>query len=353
MSSPLRSNQFSGSCARCGADVGAEAGVLLRSAWGGWVVYHPAHAPTPDPDGTTSDASALRSNQRDGECEVCGATVPAGVGVLVSTGFGGWDVYHREHVREPAPPPRRHHPGWHRRRLMSLDIATTGNRYGVDRVLGAAVHIADGTARFWLVDPGPGPMSVAPGKNHGISMEDARAHGESAAQVLEELAALLADHLATKEPLVVWYAPFVLTTLEAELLRHGLTPLSERLAGGLSPVCDPLVLDRHAEPFRSGGRALETVAEWYGIPHERPGHPSSDAATALVLAQVIAACHPAVGRLSRPALHREQVRWHRQSVQEAESKRPDRSVEGKWPLEKVQVLDWQEHEPSWRPTSVL
>ncbi|CAM5396683.1 hypothetical protein SALBM311S_10553 [Streptomyces alboniger] len=238
MNSPVRTNQYAGRCARCGADVAAAAGVLLRSVWGGWVTYHPSHAPTPDPDGTTSDTSAMRSNQRDGECETCGSVVPAGLGVLVNTGFGGWDVYHPEHVREPAPPPRRHHAGWHRRRLMALDIATTGNRYGVDRILGAAVHTTDGTNRFWLIDPGPGTLSVTPRKKHGISVEHARTHGTPAIEALEELTIVLMGQLAAKEPMVVWYAQFVLTTLESELLRHGLTPLSDRLANGISPICD-------------------------------------------------------------------------------------------------------------------
>jgi DNA polymerase-3 subunit epsilon len=309
------------------------------------VAYHPDHAPTPDTDGTTSDASAMRPNQRDGECEACGSIVPTGLGVLVNKGFGGWDVYHREHAREPAPPPRRHHAGWHQRRLMALDIATTGNRCGVDRMLGAAVRITDGTDRSWLIDPGPGPMSVASRKSHGISVERARACGEPALQALEALATAVSEHLAAKEPLVVWHAPFVLTTLETELLRHGLAPLSERLANGLSPVCDPLVLDRHAEPFRPGGRALEAVAEWYGIPHESPGDPSCDTETTLVLAQVIAACHPAVGRLSRPALHREQVGWHEQYAQEAAARRPDKRWNRRWPLESVQALAWEEHDP--------
>lgn len=346
MAGSVRTNRYEGACARCGATVAAEAGVLLRSLWGNWVVYHPAHAPTPEPDGTTSDASAMRPNQREGECEVCGAIVPAGLGVLVATDFGGWDVYHPEHVREPAPPPRRRHPGWHQRRLMAVDIATTGNRYGVDRILGAAVRTTNGTDQSWLIDPGPGPLSVAPLKRHGISVERARTYGVPAAQALDELANALVSHLATKEPMVVWHAPFVLTTLAAELLRHGLTPLADRLFNGLSPICDPLVLDRHAEPFRSGGRALGTVAEWYGIPHEHPGDPSSDAETTLVLARVIAACHPAIGRLSRPALHREQVHWHEQYVQEAESRNPDRDRDHHWPLEGVHVLPWKEHDPA-------
>ncbi|MFE3073525.1 hypothetical protein [Streptomyces sp. NPDC059247] len=343
MSGSVRRNRYEGRCALCGAGVPAESGVLLRSLWGSWVTYHPEHMPAVEPDGTTSDPSALRVNQRDGECEVCGAEVPAGAGVLVNSGFGGWEVYHRDHVREPAPPPRRHHPGWHRRHLVAVDIATTGNRHGVDRVLGAAVHDGDGASRSWTVDPGPGPLSVAPGKNHGVSVAHARATGTPAAEALEELAALLAAHLATKEPLVVWHAPFVLTTLETELLRHGLAPLSARLPGGLSVICDPLVLDRHTEPFRSGGRSLEKVAAWYGIPHERPGDPSCDAETSLVLARVLGACHSPVGRLSRPALHRRQVAWHEQYVREAEARRPDAGRERHWPLGPVRVLEWREH----------
>ncbi|MFE1958934.1 3'-5' exonuclease [Streptomyces sp. NPDC059479] len=285
----------------------------------------------------------MRKNQRDGECEVCGELVPAGLGVLLSTPYGGWEVCHPDHVRDPAPPPRGTHPGWYRRRLMAVDIATTGNRYGIDRILGAAVRSTDGTNRNWLIDPGPGPLSVAPRKHHGITVEQARAEGIPAAQALDELATVLAGHLTTKEPLIAWHAPFVLTTLEAELLRHGLASLADRVPHGLSPICDPLVLDRHADPFRSGGRALETVTEWYGIPHGHPGRPHHDAEAALVLAYTIGACYPPVGRLSRPALHREQVRWYEQYAEEAEARNPGVGRDRQWPLGTVEGLSWQDH----------
>jgi DNA polymerase III subunit epsilon len=155
---------------------------------------------------------------------------------------------------------------------------------------------------------------------------------------------MLADHLATKEPLVAWHAPFVLTTLETELQRHGLTPLTDRAPNGLSPICDPLVLDRHADRFRSGGRALERVAEWYGVPHDRPGEPRHDAEAALVLARVLGACYPPIGRLSRPALHREQVGWHEEQLREAEARNPARERDRHWPLGTVKVLPWRDHD---------
>jgi DNA polymerase-3 subunit epsilon len=342
MTSPVRANRYEASCVECGLTVAPEAGVLLRSRSGSWVVYHPHHAPEAGPGGVTADVSAMRPNQRDGDCEVCGVLVPAGHGVLMFTQFGGWEVYHREHVREPSPPPRGTHTGWHRRHLMAVDIATTGNRYTVDRIIGAAVHTTDGTSRYWLIDPGPGPLSVTPHKTHGITLEKAHAEGVPASEALDELATVLADHLMTKEPLVAWHAPFVLTTLEVELLRHGLISLADRTPNGPSPICDPLVLDRHADPFRSGGRALKTVTAWYGVPH-RPGHPCHDAEAALVLAYIIGACYPPIGRLSRPALHREQVRWHQEQVQNAEALNRNGEREPHWPLGTVKLLPWQDH----------
>ncbi|MDX2708908.1 hypothetical protein PV350_39570 [Streptomyces sp. PA03-6a] len=137
-----------------------------------------------------------------------------------------------------------------------------------------------------------------------------------------------------------------MTTLETELQRHDLAPLADRAPNGLAPICDPLLLDRQADRYRSGGRALETVTDWYGIEHNCPGDPRSDAEAALVLAYVIGACYPPIGRLSRPALHREQVRWDEQQVREAEVRQPGRERDPRWPLGTVQALPWQDHDAS-------
>ncbi|WOX20695.1 hypothetical protein [Streptomyces solicathayae] len=277
-----------------------------------------------------------RTNDYPAPCAACGETVPAGAGVLVGLRPKGWVVYHPEHVREPGPPPRHDHPGWHRKALTAFDIAATGHRCSVDRILAAAVRGSDGTARDWLIDPGPGPLSVDPGKRHGITVERARAEGVPAARALEELAELLAGRLAAGEPLVVWYAPYVLTMLEAELTRHGLRTLGERAPHGVAPVCDPLVLDRHADPYRSGGRSLQTVTAWYGVPHERPGDAASDAAATLALAQVLGACYPALARFSRPALHNEQLLWNAAAHGRHEPE--------PWPVAPFAPLPWQAHE---------
>ncbi|MFD9885888.1 hypothetical protein ACFWZT_31035 [Streptomyces alboflavus] len=226
---------------------------------------------------------------------------------------------------------------------MAVDIATTGNRYTIDRILGASVHTTAGTSQDWLIDPGPEQLSVAPDKHHGITLQQARADGRDAAQALDELATVLASHMATPAPLVAWHAPIVLTTLETELLRHELRSLSDRVPNGLQPICDPLVLDRHAAPCRFGRRSLEDVTEWYGVAHDCPSHPSHDAKASLIVAYNVGACYPSIGRLSSSSLHKKQVHWHEKQMQEAKIRYPSGDWNRLWPIAAVEVQPWQDH----------
>ncbi|MCT4353521.1 3'-5' exonuclease [Streptomyces sp. Je 1-79] len=280
------------------------------------------------------------TNDYDGPCAVCGAVVPAGAGVL-RHGHGpkdGWEVFHPEHVPEPAPPARQELPGWHRRRLMAVDIVTTGYRAAVDRILAASVRVGDGTSGDWIMDPGSNLRYPTHGTRLG-AVERARAEGAPAPRALDDLATVLADHLASNEVLVVWFAPHVLTTLHAELLRHGLPTLAERLPHGVAPVCDPLVLDRHADRYRPGSRSLRAVTAWYGVPHDRPGDAASDAEASLALAQVIADSYPALAKLSRPALHTEQILWYAEQMR----RHPD-ALE--WPFTAAEPLPWEDPPPA-------
>ncbi|MER7519533.1 hypothetical protein [Streptomyces sp. NPDC126499] len=294
-------------------------------------------------------AQGERANEYDASCARCGGPVPAGAGVL-RHGAKAWEVYHPEHAPEPGPPPPGDHPGWHRRRLLALDIGSTGYRPAVDRIRSAALRGSDGTAYDWIVDPGSdipssdvgsdarGEMGSSIRDLDGSNLPDIGSDIPPTAlpphRALDELATLVAAHLAAKELLVVWFAPYVLTTLHAELLRHGLAPLTERVPAGVAPVCDPLVLDRHVDRYRPGRRSLRSVAEWYGVPHARPGDPGSDAEAVLLVAQAVTARHPALARLSRPALHTEQVLWYAEQT----SRHPGAPA---WPFAPVEPLPWE------------
>ncbi|MFJ3582265.1 3'-5' exonuclease [Streptomyces sp. NPDC090127] len=278
------------------------------------------------------------TNDYDGPCAVCGAVVPAGTGAL-RHGHGptdGWQVYHPAHVREPGPPARQNVPGWHHRRLLSVDIVSTGHRTAVDRILTASVRGSDGYTGYWIMDIGSDihdPISAeAPAVAAAVARS--RSEGTPAPRALDDLATVLTEHLAAHEVLVVWFAPYVLTTLHAELLRHDLAPLTDRLPQGVAPVCDPLVLDRHADRFRTGRRSLRAVAEWYGVPHGDPGDAASDAEAALALARVIPDSYPALAKLSRPALHTEQIRWYADQTR----RHPDAPP---WPFTPTAPEPWQ------------
>ncbi|MFB7862628.1 hypothetical protein [Streptomyces sp. NPDC056069] len=293
-----------------------------------------------------------RANEYDASCARCGGPVPAGAGLL-RHGPKAWEVYHPEHAPEPGPPPRGDHPGWHRRRLLSLDIGATGNRPAVDRIRSAALRGSDGTVWDGVWNPGPEVQEAGPGSRVGPPGPGAEAEGSGArartrapaggpggaphtdpAASLDELATLVADHLAAGELLVVWFAPYVLTMLHAELLRHELPSLAARLPAGVAPVCDPLVLDRHVDRYRPGRRSLRAVAEWYGVPHASPGDPASDAGAALLVARAVAECHPPLARLSRPALHTEQVLWYAEQT----SRHPGALA---WPFTPSEPLPWE------------
>ncbi|MEU8760233.1 hypothetical protein [Streptomyces sp. NPDC048659] len=306
----------------------------------------------------TASGGGEHVNDYDGSCARCGGPVPAGAGVLRHEGRG-WAVYHPAHAPAPGPPPRGEHPGWHRRPLLALDIGTTGHRPAVDRIRSASLRGADGTARDWTLDLGPAPeggwgpdagagvtgrgaapgvpgapgTSAAPGAAGGSEAAGSAPGPLPPARALEELAGLVAGQLAAGEPLVVWFAPYVLGTLHAELLRHGLAPLTARLPRGVAPVCDPLVLDRHVDRHRPGGRSLRAVAAWYGVPHPDPGDPASDAAAALGVAEETAARHPSLARLSRPALHTEQILWYAEQT----ARHPDAPD---WPFSAVAPEPW-------------
>ncbi|MFJ9824578.1 hypothetical protein ACIRSU_09385 [Streptomyces sp. NPDC101160] len=296
-----------------------------------------------------------RVNEYDASCARCGGEVPAGTGLL-RHGPKGWEVYHPDHAPEPGPPPRGDHPGWHRRPLLSLDIGSTGHRPAVDRIRSAALRGSDGTVRDWVLDIGSdvqdfgsdihglgsgvqdlGSNVQDPGSgvpDIGSRSSDIGSDTQDPTAALDELATLVAAHLAAHQLLVVWYAPHVLSTLHAELLRHDLAPLTTRLPGGVAPICDPLVLDRHADRYRAGSRSLRSVAAWYGVPHAHPGDPGSDAEAALLLADEIAARHAPLARLSRPALHTEQILWHAEQM----SRHPEAAD---WPFTPVQPQPWE------------
>ncbi|MGW1926417.1 exonuclease domain-containing protein [Streptomyces massasporeus] len=153
---------------------------------------------------------------------------------------------------------------WHGETLVGFDLETTGTEPLEARIVTASIIEVDGGGhvtrrRDWLADPGiliPEQASAI----HGISTERAAAEGRPVREVADEIAQALAEYWEDGVPVVAYNASFDLTLLSAELRRHGLPSLSERLGGvPIGPVVDPYTIDRAVDRYRRGKRNLEAV----------------------------------------------------------------------------------------------
>ncbi|WP_030570507.1 3'-5' exonuclease [Streptomyces aureocirculatus] len=231
--------------------------------------------------------------------------------------------------------------GWHRELLIGFDLETTGTDPREARIVtGAVIEVRAGQElgrREWLADPGvpipPDAVAV-----HGITDERAAAEGRPAAEVADAMAGVLVSAWQSGVPVVAYNAAFDLSLLSAELRRHGLASLRERLGGAEpAPVIDPYTIDRSVDRYRPGKRNLEAVCKEYGVVLESAHDASSDALAAALLACAIGARHPKVAELGVAELHRRQVHWYAEWAADFQSflrRKGDAAavVDGTWPL---------------------
>ncbi|MFB7650324.1 MULTISPECIES: 3'-5' exonuclease [unclassified Streptomyces] len=231
--------------------------------------------------------------------------------------------------------------GWHRELLIGFDLETTGTDPREARIVtGAVIEVRGGEPqgrREWLADPGVEIPAEAVAV-HGISNERAAAEGRPADQVADAIAAVLTDHWRTGVPVVAYNAAFDLTLLAAELRRHGLPSLRDRLGGtDPAPVIDPYTIDRSVDRYRRGKRNLEAVCREYGVPLDAAHDATADALAAARLACAIADRHPKVAGLGPADLHHRQVEWYAEWAADFQSflrRKGDATavVDATWPL---------------------
>ena len=192
--------------------------------------------------------------------------------------------------------------------LGVFDLETTGIDVETSRIVSAHVGVidADGNVveeRAWLADPGveiPAQASAV----HGITTERARAEGRPAAEVVAEIVAALEDLVARGLAITIYNAPYDLSLLHHEAVRHGVTPLHEPV-----PIIDPLVLDRAVDKYRKGKRTLEAAAAFYGVALTDAHDAGADAVAAGRIAQALAGRYGAQLAISGADLHALQVGW--------------------------------------------
>ncbi|MFD0278770.1 exonuclease domain-containing protein [Kitasatospora sp. NPDC127111] len=230
---------------------------------------------------------------------------------------------------------------WWQQPLVGFDLETTGTDPAVDRIVTAALVDTVGARRLsvtgWLLDPGV-PIPAEATAIHGIGDDLARGKGRPAKEAVDEIAAALCERLAAGRPVVAFNAPFDLSLLDAELHRHGLAPLAERLGGPVAPVLDALVIDRAVDKYRKGSRTLQRVCEVYGVELTDAHEAGSDALAAVRVAVALAERYPAeVGTVPLAGLHARQVDWYRDWAEGLQAwlrrgKDPQAVIDPRWPL---------------------
>ncbi|MEU8772548.1 3'-5' exonuclease [Streptomyces sp. NPDC048606] len=230
---------------------------------------------------------------------------------------------------------------WHGGALIGFDLETTGTEPGESRIVTAAVvEVRDGEVRErrgWLADPGI-PIPEQASAIHGISTARAVAEGRPVREVAEEVARALVGHWRAGAVVVAYNAAFDLTLLTAELARHGLPSLADRLGGAeTGPVIDPLTIDRAVDRYRRGKRTLEAVCGVYGVTLDAAHDAGADALAAVQVARALAARYPEVADLTPADLHDRQGTWHARWARDFQSYlrrqgSADAVIDTAWPL---------------------
>jgi DNA polymerase-3 subunit epsilon len=253
---------------------------------------------------------------------------------------------------------------WHRGPLTPFDTETTGVDVEADVIVTATVAnirpAAQTSVQSWLIAVDHDIPEAATAV-HGITTEHARANGKPAVEVLDLLAAELVQAMAAGVPVVGCNLAYDFTILDRELRRHRLPTLEDRLARPIGPVIDVFVVDKHVDPYRSGGRKLTDLCKTYSVridgAHDATFDAMAAARVAFRIAQMtalsvddlcevfrdrrrpteVATAFERLGRLSLAELHAGQVDWRREQCGnlrkhfDAKGTKHD-GIPGDWPL---------------------
>ena len=208
--------------------------------------------------------------------------------------------------------------GWHLGPMIAFDTESTGTSVENDRIVTATIVLLDGSGNTKpeildvLINPGV-PVPDAAAAVHGWTTEriEAEPRAVTPEHGIEFIADMLAASLRTHPdaPLIMHNAPFDLTILDRECMRHKVRPLETRL-GRKPHVIDTYVLSKHGDPYRrkpppgpdgkqDGAHTLRNCARVYGLAWDDEAAHSSDY-DALMAARVawrMAAKSPQLARM--------------------------------------------------------
>lgn len=232
----------------------------------------------------------------------------------------------------PAPGPH-----WTDGTFLAFDVETTGVDVDQDRIVTASlVRISRGhepvTVRY-VIDPRievPESASAI----HGWTNDKIDSYPDvlQPPEALDAIHEALFDAWHDGRPVIAYNAPFDLSIFSAECSRNGLVPIPPDM---MRPVVDPMVIDKHIDPYRRGRRTLAAVCEHYGIRLDAAHDSNADALAAARLAYKLCR-RPELAHMDLYDLHTSQAVW---KVEQADSfsaylarqGKPCDDVSGAWP----------------------
>jgi DNA polymerase III subunit epsilon len=193
--------------------------------------------------------------------------------------------------------------------LYGLDLGTTSSWPADARIINASIVVIEHGKQVrdlsWLAAPDVEVSSEAT-VTENITSRNSLTAGDVAIEVARQLKCAW-DH---GHPVVIFNAPYDLTVLDHELVRHGFRQGLEAFTA-VGPVLDPLVLDRYVDRYREGSRTLNDTTEHYGLSAPRMHTTKNDTLAALRLMWKIARRWQRIGTMTLEELQAVQTDVYR------------------------------------------
>lgn len=204
-------------------------------------------------------------------------------------------------------------PNWAANPIAVFDLETTGLDHKQSRIVTACAALIDAGGRVigndheWLANPGI-PIPIEASSVHGVTTEIAEANGRDLKEVVSELLSTLREYFDAGVPVVAYNAPYDFT-----ILRNHARLFNLEWPENLSPIIDPLVIDKKLDRYRSGKRRLEIVAAHYGVKLDDAHNATADAVAAGQIAQALAKKYSKELPETAKELHELQIGWSKES----------------------------------------
>lgn len=226
--------------------------------------------------------------------------------------------------------------------LVGFDLEATGVDPNTDvPVSFALLQYENGKpnpeARSGIINPGRLIPDAAIAV-HGITNERAKAEGRDLAEAVGEITSFLLGASRNGVPVVGMNVSYDLKMIDA--LNRKLFGRSLSALGWTGPVLDILVIDRHADKYRKGGRKLIDLCRHYGVSGDGMLHNAAsdvEASVAVLLGQYQRYSELQTGGLTE--LHQLQQAWYKEWAENfskylvSKGKDPLSESDRSWPLD--------------------